>query len=105
VLLLTRWGGDAGLTPLSDRLVEQPTFDAALRATYHVTEEDFEARWRREVASRYGWLSWAGAVGLFWALLALFLISLAGMRRRRDQARKALLDEGWIVADDEDPGE
>ncbi len=55
------------------------------------------------MASRYGWLSWAGAVGLFWALLALLLVSLVVMRRRRDRARKALLDEGWTVPEDEGP--
>ena len=103
VLLLNRWGGAQGLAPLIEQLDERATFDAALRATYHVTDEDFEARWRREVASRYGWLSWAGAVGLFWALLALLLVSLVGMRRRRDRARKALLDEGWTAPEDEGP--
>lgn len=105
VLLLNRWGGPDGLAPLIDGLAREPTFDAALRATYHVTEGDFETRWTREVASRYGWLSWAGAVGLFWALLALLLVSLVLMRRRRDRARKALLDEGWVVPEDEDPKE
>jgi len=103
VLLLNRWGGAQGLAPLIDRLANLPTFDAAVRATYHVTEGDFEARWEREVASRYGLLSWAGAVGLFWALLALLLVTLVGLRRRRDRARKAGLDEGWTVPDDEGP--
>ena len=103
VLLLNRWGGAQGLGPLIDRLADLPTFDAALRATYHVTEGDFEARWEREVASRYGFLSWAGAVGLFWALLAILLLSLVGMRRRRDRARKARLDEGWVVPEDDGP--
>jgi hypothetical protein len=42
-------------------------------------------------------------VGLFWALLALLLVSLVGIRRRRDRARKARLDEGWTVPEDESP--
>jgi hypothetical protein len=103
VLLLNRWGGPQGLGPLIGNLTDFPTFDAAVRATYHLTESDFETRWEREVASRYGLLSWAGAVGLFWALLALFLVSLVGLRRGRDRARKARLDEGWIVTEDEAP--
>ena len=103
VLLLNRWGGAQGLTPLIGRLAELPTFDAALRATYHVTEGDFETRWERDVASRYGWLSWAGAVGLFWAVIALLLVSLVRLRRRRDRDRKARLDEGWTVPEDEGP--
>lgn len=103
VLLLNRWGGKGGLAPLIERMADLPTFDRAMRATYHVTEGDFEARWEREVASRYGLLSWAGAVGLFWALLALLLLSLVGLRRRRDRARRARLDEGWTVPEDEGP--
>src|SRR5439155_1255133 len=64
VLLLARWGGPQGLGPLIDRLARAPSLDAALRATYQVTEGDFAERWQRDVRSRYGWLSWAGAVGL-----------------------------------------
>src|SRR6059058_6231200 len=41
VLLLERWGGPQGLGPLIDRLARDPSFDAALRATYQVTEGDF----------------------------------------------------------------
>jgi peptidase MA superfamily protein len=103
VLLLDRWGGGRGLTPLVDHLASEPTFDAALRATYHVTEGDFEARWQRDVAARYGWLGWAGAVGVFWAVAGLGLAWLTWRRRRRDRARKALLDEGWTVPAADDP--
>ena len=98
VLLLDRWGGGArGLTPLIDRLAAEPTFDAALRATYHMTEGDFETRWQREVASRYGWLGWAEATGAFWAVVGLGMAWLVWRRRRRDRARRALLDEGWTA--------
>jgi len=97
VLLLERWGGPQGLTPLVDRLGATPNFDAALRATYRMTEGDFEQRWQRDVASRYGWLSWAAAVGLFWAVVGLVLVWLVVLRRRRDRERRARLDEGWTV--------
>jgi hypothetical protein len=103
VLLLNRWGGSRGLGPLLDQLATQPTLDAALRATYHVTEGDFESRWERDVATRYGWLSWAEAVGLFWAVVALLLVWLVILRRRRDAVRRARLDEGWTVPDDDGP--
>lgn len=100
VLLLQRWGGAPGLAPLVDRLGREPSFDAALRATYYVTEGDFEARWQREVASRYGWLGWLQAAGLFWTAAAVLLVWLARRRRQRDRARRASLDEGWELPPD-----
>ncbi|HEX9603862.1 MAG TPA: hypothetical protein VF973_08935 [Myxococcales bacterium] len=103
VLLLERWGGGHGLEPLIDHLTRDATLDLALRHTYHLTEGDFEVRWQRDVASRYGWLGWASAVGLFWAALGLVLIWLVRLRRRRDRARRALLDEGWTVPEDDAP--
>ena len=60
-------------------------------------------RWRRDVAARYGWLGWASAVGLFWAALGLGLAWLVRLRRRRDRTRRALLDEGWALPDDDGP--
>jgi len=115
VLLLARWsaagggggnvvaGGDRGLAPFIEHLARDLTFDAALRDTYHITEDDFEIRWQKDVATRYGWLGWAGAVGLVWAILGLTMIWLVRLRRRRDRARRALLDEGWTVPSEDDP--
>ena len=106
VLLLDRWGdgrGGRGLGSLIDNLAREPTFDAALRATYHVTEGDFESRWQRDVAQRYGWVSWAMAAGAFWAATGLVLVWLVRVRRRRDRERKALLDEGWAASDPDGP--
>jgi len=103
VLLLERWGGRDGLAPLIDRLSRAPNFDAALRDTYHVTEGDFETRWQRDVQTRYGWLGWASAAGVFWALLGLALVWLVRLRRRRDAARRAGLDEGWVITEDDEP--
>jgi len=103
VVLLDRWGGAQGLGPLIEQLGADPTFDAALRHSHHMTEGDFEVRWQRDVAERYGWLGWASAVGLFWAVLGLGLAWLVGLRRRRDRTRRARLDEGWALPDDDGP--
>jgi hypothetical protein len=97
VLLLYRWGGKGGLDRLVANLAQEPTFDAALRATYYVTESDFEARWQRDVASRYGWLSWAAAMGVFWITIGAVLVALVVLRRRRDRARRATLDDGQLL--------
>src|SRR4029077_1323743 len=88
VLLLERWGGRDGLAPLIDRLARDPSFDAALRDTYHVTEGDFEMRWQRDVETRYGWLGWASAAGLFWGLPGLALLGLPGVRGRGGQGAR-----------------
>ena len=97
VLLLYRWGGKDGLDALVANLARGPTFDAALRATYHMTEGDFEARWQRDVGSRYGWLSWAAAMGLFWTAIGAVVVALVVLRRRRDRARRATLDDGQLL--------
>src|SRR5438876_2979017 len=106
VLLLDRWGGGRGgrgLGLLIAGLAREPTFDAALRATYHMTQDDFESRWQRDVAQRYGWVSWAGAAGALWATTGLVLVWLVRVRRRRDRERKALRDEGWAVSEPDGP--
>src|SRR2546428_7097732 len=103
VLLLERWGGGRGLEPLIDHLTRDATLDAALRETYHLTEGDFEVRWQRDVASRYGWLGWAGAVGLFWAALGLMLIWLVRLRRPPYRTREGLREEGGTLAAGHEP--
>ena len=94
VLLLQRWGGDRGLEPLLSNLARAGSFDAALRDTYHITAADFEERWQRDVGSRYGWLSWAGAMGFFWLAIGTILAALVVLRRRRDHRKRAALDAG-----------
>ena len=101
VTLLQRWGGADGLAPLVANLAREHTFDAAVRVTYRLTEGDFEMRWQRDVSSRYGWVAWGSAVGLFWTLTALLLIWLVRLRRGRDRVRRAALDEGWVIPADE----
>jgi hypothetical protein len=99
VLLLHRWGGGGtrGLDPLLANLTEAPTFEGALRATYHITEGDFEERWQRDLASRYGWFSWGAAMGFFWLSIGALLAALVVWRRRRDRARRAALDDGQLL--------
>ncbi|PYP09321.1 MAG: hypothetical protein DMD59_09250 [Gemmatimonadetes bacterium] len=92
VLLLERWGGDRGLEPLLANLPQAESFDAGLRATYHLTEGDFELRWQRDVGSRYGWLTWLGAMGFFWLAIGALLVALIGLRRKRDRRKRAALE-------------
>lgn len=92
VLLLDRWGGERGLGPLVENLPQAATFDAALRATYHITEGDFEQRWQKDIRSRYGWFTWAAAMGFFWLAIGAVLAGLVVLRRRRDRAKRAALE-------------
>jgi hypothetical protein len=102
VTLLQRWGGGGpdGLARLIGNLASERGFDAAIRVTYRITEGEFETRWQKDVASRYGWVSWASAVGVFWTVTALLLIWLVRLRRRRDAPRRAALDEGWVIPEE-----
>src|SRR5258708_11579429 len=103
VLMLQRWGGERGLGPLLANLPQAESFDAALRATYHVTEGDFELRWQRDVSSRYGWLSWLAAVGFFWLAIGALLVALIGLRRRRDRRKRAALEaDGSQLLDEQE---
>jgi len=99
--LLERWGGERGLGPLIDQLSGDPSFEGAIRATYHITGDDFEERWQRDVRSHYGWLSWASSVGLFWSLAAILVIILWRVRRRRYRTRRAQLDETSQILDEQ----
>lgn len=97
VLLLQRWGGDRGLAPLLANLPHAESFDAAVRETYHITEGDFELRWQKDVGSRYGWLTWLGAMGFFWLAIGALLVALVLLRRKRDQRKRAALEESELL--------
>ena len=99
--MLQRWGGPAGLHPFIDALATQPTFDDAMRSTYHVTFDHFEELWAQDVHRRYGWLAGLGAATLFWGVIGLLLVGLVWRRRKRDAPRRAALDEGWVIPPDE----
>jgi hypothetical protein len=38
---------------------------------------------------------------VFWVFVALLLVALWSRRRMHDRERRAALDEGWVVPDDE----
>lgn len=101
VVLLERLGGERGLEQLLANLAETQDLDRALRATHHLTLGQFEVLWQRDLRKRYGWVLFFGSLTVFWTCLAIVLLSLWGVRRRRDSARRAALDQGWVVSADE----
>lgn len=102
VLLLERLGGERGLTPLMDALVGTADFDQALRQAYGLTLGQFEARWHKDVKSRYGWLLLITSFSGFWTVVAGVVLVVWVRRRRRDRVRRAALDEGWVVLEGDD---
>lgn len=104
VLLLERLGGERGLTVLLGWVGQVRDFDQAVRRTYGMSLDQFEMHWRREVRGRYGWLLVATSFSFFWSVVAGILAALWARRRRRDRARRAALDEGWTIVNEDDLG-
>lgn len=101
VLFLDRLGGERGLGPLLANLATSPELDRALRVTYGFSLGQFEALWRADLRSRYGWLVILSSFGLLWSLVLAVVGVLWLVRRRRYRARREALDEGWTVPADE----
>ncbi|MDH5805877.1 MAG: hypothetical protein OEZ54_11920 [Gemmatimonadota bacterium] len=100
VLMLERMGGERGLEPLLTAMVEQPSFDLALRKAFGVTLGQFEMLWRKDVKKRYGWLFLFSSFGALWGGVLIVVGGLWWRRRRRDMERREQLDEGWILPDE-----
>jgi hypothetical protein len=68
------------------------SFEEALRASHGMTSGQLEREWQRAVRRRYGWLLALSQVGVFWFAVAVLVIVLRGVRRRRDHERLAALE-------------
>ena len=102
VLLLARSNPAQSLDALIGKLGGGTGFEEALGITTGYTLGTFERAWQRDLRSRYGWLVWFAAGG-GWAVLGLVVLVLARWRRKRDEPRRAALDSGWDVTEDEAP--
>jgi len=98
---LARMGGDRGLTPLMEALRQRRDFPLAVKDATGLSLEQIELLWQRDLHNRYGWLSFVTSAGIYWGLLSVLLIVAWIWRRRRDRARRLLLDEGWEVPPDD----
>lgn len=84
---LLRTGGEGALASFFAALREGRDVDAALRKVYHLTEAQFEERWRKSVKGRYGWLYLLSRASLFWVFLTLALLALGWKRWRHQKER------------------
>ena len=80
-------GGERAFRLFLERWRDGRDFERALRATYGMTAGQFEAYWIKSVKQRYGWLVFAAQSIVIWAVVAVFVIALVAIRRRRDRAR------------------
>lgn len=102
VLELARRNPTHTLVPLLTRVSQGESFDAAVLATTGFTVDRFDEAWQRSVRRRYGVITWAVAGGL-WSVLAIAVLLLVRVRRIRDRPRRAALDVGWEVPEDDEP--
>jgi peptidase MA superfamily protein len=93
---LARRNPTGTLTPLLERLRAGEDFDAAVLATTGLTADRFEESWQRATRRRYGLATWLLAGG-GWLTVAAFVLASVRFRRRADRARRAALDEGWVI--------
>lgn len=84
---LYRRGGAPGLRRFFERLDRGATVDAALREVYGVTLAQFEDQWRETVSDRYGWLYLVSRATFFWTAIAVAVLVIWWIRRRRDRQR------------------
>ena len=102
MLLLARSNPAQSLDALIGKLGGGTGFEQAIGITTGYTLGTFERAWQRDLRGRYGWLVWLAAGG-GWAVLGVAVLVLARWRRKRDAPRRAALDTGWDVTEDEAP--
>ena len=102
VLLLARSNPGQSLDALVRKLEGGTAFGEAVAITTGYTLGTFERAWQKDLRNRYGWLVWLFAGG-GWAILGVLVLVLARWRRKRDAPRRAALDTGWDVTEDEAP--
>ena len=80
-----------GLAPFFAAWQKEPSLDRAVRATYGITLDDFEKRWRQRTRRRYGALALVGNVTLAGIVSLIAILPLYVARRQRDKRRLAAL--------------
>jgi hypothetical protein len=82
--------------PLLKRLESGDDFETGVRVTTGLTLGQFEREWRQVVRRRYSLVTWLLAGG-GWGLIGLTFWALSLLRKRADRARRAALDQGWVI--------
>jgi len=80
-----------GLAPFFAAWKKEGSIERAVRATYGITLDGFELRWRQRTRRRYGALGIIGNFTLAGLILLLAVFPLYVARRQRDRKRLAAL--------------
>lgn len=89
---LRRRTGEEGFALLLQNWQREGTLDQAVRVTWGMTMGQLEDEWRKDVRRRYGWLSIAANLGIFWFVVMLVGFIALIPRRRRNRARMAQME-------------
>ncbi len=102
VLELAQRNPTRTLEPLFEHLSSGDDFGASVLATTGLNLERFGEQWHKDVRRRYGVFTWLAAGGV-WALTGIVVILATRWRRRSDAVRRAALDEGWVIPEEDTP--
>ncbi len=86
--------GERGIEAFVDRWAETRNFEGSFRRTFGMATGTFETRWIEHVKQRYGWILIFSHSMVFWGVLAVLLLVLFRIRRKRDAERLAALRAG-----------
>jgi hypothetical protein len=87
VQYLVRESGTRGLEVFMRRWHDAHSFERALASTYGLSIDQLELHWRKDVKRRYGWLSVMTQTSVAFTLMAIAVLGLFLIRRRRDRAK------------------
>jgi hypothetical protein len=108
-----RESGTRGLEQFLQRWHASQNFETALAATYGLSVDQLEIHWRKDVKHRYGWLAVATQTSAAFTFMAIGVLALYLIRRRRNQARLASLKTNelpddpayWVIDPEQESGD
>ena len=93
---LVRQSGDRGLGIMLERWHTSHSFEKALATTYGLSVDQLETHWRKDVKHRYGWLAVVTQTSVAFSIVAVGVVALYIIRRRRDRKKLQRLKENEL---------
>lgn len=88
---MVRESGTRGLGLFLKQWHDSQNFEIALAGTYGLSLDQLENHWRKDVRQRYGWLAVMAQSSVAFSIMAVGVLGLYLIRRRRDRAKLAYL--------------